>query len=451
MQYYIWTIGCQMNVADSHRVASALEKLGYQEAARIEEADVVVLNTCAVRQSAEDKAYGRLMSLKPLKKKRPHMVINMMGCVVGLKNHDRLKQRFPFVDVFSPPSDPGPLLSYLAQQEHKALEARKTARRFALQDGELVLPHSLRGKLVSEHVPVVLGCSHACTYCVIPYRRGTERSRPPEVILAEVRSLAAQGVKEITLLGQIVDRYGKDLPDTNLAQLLRQVHEIEGIERIRFLTSHPLWMTDELLETVAALPKVMPHIEVPVQAGDDEVLANMRRGYTAEDYRRLIAKIRQIVPEAAIATDVIVGFPGETDAQFLRTYDLLEELRLDVVHLARYSERPGTLAARKLADDVPEEEKMRRFRLIEALQEGISAEINSRYQGEHVPVLFEEKVKGRWRGRTPTNKLVFVESENDLRGKIEDVLITWTGPWSLLGRRKHERATPTAGAIGYNF
>ncbi len=442
MRYYIWTIGCQMNVADSHRVASSLEKLGYQEASRIEDADVVVLNTCAVRQSAEDKAYGRLMSLKPLKQKRPNMVINMMGCVVGLKGHDRLKQRFPFVDVFSPPSDPGPLLSYLAQREHKALEEAETARRFALQDGELVLPRSLRGKLVSEHVPVVLGCSHACTYCVIPYRRGPERSRPPELILAEVRSLAAQGVKEITLLGQIVDRYGKDLPDTNLAQLLRQVHEIEGIERIRFLTSHPLWMTDELLETVAALPKVMPHIEVPVQAGDDEVLANMRRGYTADDYRRLVAKIREIIPDVAIATDVIVGFPGETEAQFQRTYDLLEELRLDVVHLARYSERPGTLAARKLADDVPEEEKMRRFRLIEALQEGISAEINSRYLGERVPVLFEEKVKGRWRGRTPTNKLVFVDSDQDLRGHIEDVLITWTGPWSLLGRLASEMARP---------
>jgi len=434
MHYYIWTIGCQMNVADSHRVASALERLGYTAAARPEEADVVVLNTCAVRQSAEDKAYGRLMSLKPLKKKRPHMVINMMGCVVGLKGHDRLKQRFPFVDVFSPPSDPAPLLSYLTQREHKALQEAETRRRFALQDGELVLPRALRGRLVSEHVPVVLGCSHACTYCVIPYRRGVERSRPPEIILAEVRSLAVQGVKEITLLGQIVDRYGKDLDGVDLAWLLRKVHEIEGVERIRFLTSHPLWMTDELLETVAALPKVMPHIEVPVQAGDDEVLAAMRRGYTAENYRRLVAKIRATIPEVAIATDVIVGFPGESETQFRRTYDLLEELRLDVVHLARYSERPGTLAARKLLDDVPAEEKMRRFRLIEALQERISAEINSRYLGEKVPVLFEEKVRGRWRGRTPTNKLVFVDSERDLRGKIEEVLITWTGPWSLLGR-----------------
>ncbi len=443
MRYYIWTIGCQMNVADSRRVAAALEKLGYTETQRAEDADVIVLNTCAVRQSAEDKAYGRLMSLKPLKRRKPNLVINMMGCVVGLKGHDRLRKRFPFVDVFSPPSDPGPLLSFLAQREHKSMQEAETRRRFALQDGELVLPQRLRGRLVSDFVPVVLGCSHACTYCIIPYRRGPERSRPPELILSEARSLAAQGVKEITLLGQIVDRYGKDLDSgINLARLLRSVHEIEGIERIRFLTSHPLWMTEELLETVAELPKVMPHIEVPVQAGDDQVLENMRRGYTAEDYRRLVHKIREIIPGVAIATDVIVGFPGETEEQFQRTYDLLAELRLDVVHLARYSERPGTVAARKMKDDVPPEEKMRRFRLIEELQEKISAEINARYQGEFVEVLFEEKVKGRWKGRTPTNKLVFVESDEDLRGQIRRVLITWTGPWSLLGRLAEDLARP---------
>ncbi len=438
--YHIWTAGCQMNVADSRRVAAALEQLGYLPTARAEEADVVVLNTCVVRQSAEDKAYGRLMSLRPIKARRPGMVINLMGCLVGVKGHERLKQRFPFVDVFSPPSDPLPLIAFLTQDEVKAQEAVETARRFAVMDGDLVLPLQERGKLVSAHVPVVLGCSHACTFCIIPYKRGAERSRPVGQIVAEVRALAAQGVKEITLLGQIVDRYGKDIPDgPNLAQLLRIVHEVEGIERIRFLTSHPNWMTDELLETVADLPKVMPHIEVPVQAGDDEVLQRMRRGYTAEDYRRLVEKIRRTIPEVAIATDVIVGFPGETEAQFQRTYDLLAELKLDVVHLARYSERPGTLAARKMRDDVPEEEKWRRFRLIEALQEEISAEINARYLGRTVEVLFEEKVRGRWKGRTPQNKLVFVESEADLRGQIRRVLITWTGPWSMIGRLADEK------------
>jgi tRNA-2-methylthio-N6-dimethylallyladenosine synthase len=254
-------------------------------------------------------------------------------------------------------------------------------------------------------------------------------------IVAEVRSLVRQGVKEITLLGQIVDRYGKDITDgPNLAQLLRIVHNVDGLERVRFLTSHPNWMTAELLDTVAELPKVMPHIEVPVQAGNDQVLERMRRGYTADDYRKLIYDIRQRVPGASIATDVIVGFPGETDKQFQATYGLLEELKMDVAHLARYSTRSGTVAARKLGDDVSDEEKWRRYRLLEELQERIAAEIHARLLGETVEVLFEEKVKGRWRGRTPTNKLVFVESQDDLKGQVLPVQITWTGPWSMQAR-----------------
>jgi tRNA-2-methylthio-N6-dimethylallyladenosine synthase len=193
-------------------------------------------------------------------------------------------------------------------------------------------------------------------------------------------------------------------------------------------------MTDELLETVAELPKVMPHIEVPIQAGDNEVLENMRRGYTAEDYRKLVKQIREIIPGVSIATDIIVGFPGETEEQFQKTYDLLDELQLDVAHLARYSTRPGTLAARRLQDDVPEEEKMRRFRLLEELQERIVSEINSGYLGETEEILIEEEVKGRWKGRTRTNKLVFIESQTDLRGQRLPVQITWTGPWSMQGR-----------------
>jgi len=438
-----------MNVADSLRVASALEALGYRSATRVEEADVIVLNTCVVRQSAEDKAISHLYSLRPLKERRPELVINLMGCLVGVKGHERLKKHFPFVDVFSPPSDPGPLVSFLTQDESRAMQLSETAARFALMDGELALPSSQAGSLVSAYVPVVLGCSHACTFCIIPYRRGVERSRPVEEILREVRALAAQGVKEVTLLGQIVDRYGKDLPNApTLASLLRLLQSIEGLQRIRFLTSHPNWMTDELLEAVAELPKVMPHIEVPVQAGDDGILKRMKRGYTADDYRRLVEKIRQKLgnsdrayPGVSIATDVIVGFPGETEKQFQRTYDLLAELRLDVAHLARYSPRPGTVAARRMPDDVPEEEKWRRFRSLEALQESIAAEINARYLGETVEVLFEEQVRGRWKGRTPTNKLVFVESEEDLRGEIRQVQVTWTGPWSMQGKLLRTQGT----------
>jgi len=424
-----------MNVADSQRVASALERLGYQGTPTAEEADIIVLNTCVVRQSAEDKAYGRLNSLRPLKEKNPNLVINLMGCLVGVRSHDHLKKRFPFIDVFSPPSDPAPLVAFLTQQEVRQMEDSATQKRFAVMDGDLVLPAAEIGSLVSGYIPVVYGCSHACTYCIIPYRRGVERSRPAADILSEARAMVAQGIKEITLLGQIVDRYGKDKPDSpTLTGLLARMNAIEGLERIRFLTSHPNWMTDELLDAVASLPKVCPHIEVPVQAGDDEVLANMHRGYTSDDYRKLVEKIRARSPGVAIATDIIVGFPGETEQQYQHTYDLLAELKLDVAHLARYSVRPGTVAARRMPDDVSEAEKMRRFRELEALQEQVVGEINARYLNQTVDVLFEEKVKRRWKGRTRTNKLVFVESDEDLRGRLVNVKIDWTGPWSMIGQ-----------------
>lgn len=424
-----------MNVADSQRVASALEHLGYSPTRQPKEADIIVLNTCVVRQSAEDKAVGRLTSLKPLKTNNPNLVINLMGCLVGVKGAEKLRAQFPFVDVFSPPSDPGPLVSFLTQDETRILVDDDLQIRNAQLDGDLILPVHERGKLVSAHVPVVYGCSHACTFCIIPYRRGIERSRPVGEITAEVRSLVAQGVKEITLLGQIVDRYGKDITDgPRLADLLRVLHGVDGLERIRFLTSHPNWMTDDLLDAVADLPKVMPHIEVPVQAGDNDVLETMQRGYTREQYYALVENIRARIPNVSIATDIIVGFPGETDEQYRRTYDLLADLKLDVAHLARYSERPGTVAARRLPDDVSEEAKWERFRELEALQEQVVGEINARYLGEPVEVLFENKVRGRWRGRTPTNKLVFVESDENLRGQLRDVIITWTGPWSMQGR-----------------
>jgi len=388
-----------------------------------------------VRQSAEDRAYGRLQSLRPLKDERPNLVINLMGCLVGVRGNPELQRAFPFVDVFSPPSDPGPLVRHLTQSDGQAEHLSEFATRSAALDGDFVLPVQERGRLVSAHVPVVYGCSHACTFCIIPFRRGVERSRPVGEIVAEVRTLAEQGVQEVTLLGQIVDRYGKDVPDgPSLADLLRAVHDVDDITRIRFLTSHPNWMNDELLGAVSDLPKICEHIEVPVQSGDDEVLARMKRGYGADDYRRLIDRIRQRLPHASIATDIIVGFPGETDVQFQRTYDLLADLRIDVAHLARYSPRPGTVAERRMADDVPAEEKERRFRALEDLQTQIATEINAKLSQQTVEVLVEGKQRGRWKGRTRTNKLVFFEADGDLRGKLLDVRIEWTGPWSLLGQ-----------------
>ena len=423
-----------MNVADSQRVASALERLGYQPTSKADRADVIVLNTCVVRQSAEDKAHGRLTSLQPLKERRPGLVINLMGCMVGVRGNQQMRERYPFVDVFSPPSDPVPLIDHLLNLDGKRTVETETQSRHEIMDEELLLPEEERGRLVSAFVPVVYGCSHACTYCVIPFRRGVERSRPINDIAVEVESLVSQGVREVTLLGQIVDRYGIDIEGSpGLGDLLSTLHEIDGLKRIRFLTSHPNWMTDELIEVVASLPKVCEHFEVPIQSGDDEILARMHRGYTSDDYRRLIKRIREITPGVSIATDIIVGFPGETDSQFQRSYDLLEELALDVAHLARYSPRPQTVSARRMQDAISDAEKMRRFRMLEDLQAKIADQINARYVGNTGEVLVEEKHDARWKGRTRTNKLVFFESEMDLRGELVKVKIEWAGPWSMIG------------------
>jgi tRNA-2-methylthio-N6-dimethylallyladenosine synthase len=459
MFYYLWTEGCQMNASDSQRVAGTLEAMGYRAVERAEEADVIVLNTCVVRQSAEDKAFGRLTSLKPIKKKNPAVVVNLMGCMVGRREPDGLRGKFPYVDVFSPPSDPRPLVEFLLRKRAAFLPEEIAAALHAPAQDDLaaeiarfphLLPGSRHGLQATALVPAVLGCSYACTYCIIPHRRGPERSRPEADILAEIRRLVEDGVREVTLLGQIVDRYGMDSsavgprsavrPTTSapseggLPRLLRRAHEIDGLARIRFLTSHPNWMTEGLLQTVAGLPKVCEHIEIPVQSGDDEVLERMRRGYTAADFRRLIRHVREALPGASIATDVIVGFPGETEGQFLHTRDLLAELRLDTVHLARYSPRPKTYAARNFPDDVPPEEKRRRFRILEDLQTRISAEKNAAMLGRKVEVLVEGKHKGRWHGRTRTNRPVFFDDDSrDWHSRLATVEITRASAWSLQG------------------
>ena len=442
MKYHIWTFGCQMNTADSQRLASELERLGHHAAEDGDEADILVVNTCVVRQSAEDKAFGRLNLLKKVKERHPEKVVGVMGCLVGVKDPLYLRKRLPHVDVFLPPSEPAPMVDFLqdrgweaeiVQQDHQ-----QRLQRDAIQDGDLILPVNESGNLVSAHVPVVYGCSHACSFCIIPFRRGIERSRSVGEIVNHVRSLALQGVKEVTLLGQIVDRYGKDIPDgPDLADLLGVVHEVaeaNGVERIRFLTSHPNWMDDRLLDAVATLPRVMPHIEVPVQAGNDTVLENMKRGYTNQQYRDLVHKIRDRIPNVAIHTDIIVGFCGETEAQFMDTYELLADLKLDKAHLARYSPRPHTVSERRMEDDVSEEEKKRRHQMLEELQAQVVGEINQQYLGQTIPVLVEGEHKGKWRGRTPQNKLVFFEDDAAWQGQVVDIEITWTGPYSMQGR-----------------
>lgn len=484
-KYHIWTIGCQMNVADSNHVAAELEKIGYGPTNSLDDADIVVLNTCVVRQSAENKAIGKLGSLKPWRRRKPNGTLALMGCMVGLKPSQQLLDAYPYVDVFMPPSESSPLVNYLRKNEIDAemasIEREQLARRYQVQDDvglfETPLARSkgvtqsikhlaLNGEVpVAAHVPIVYGCSHACTFCIIPFRRGVERSRPVDEIVNEIRGLVDQGVREVTLLGQIVDRYGYDwrgplestesvpayhgpqntngdrgtqhAPRTthhDLADLLEEVDKIDGLWRIRFLTSHPNYMTDRILETVRDLPKVCEHIEVPIQAGDDQVLETMRRGYTNVEYRALVQRIRQIIPNVSIHTDIIVGFCGESAEQFDKTVKVLADLKLDKAHLARYSPRPGTVSARRLADDVAEDEKVRRHKVLEALQEKICMDINANYLGEIVEILVESQHKGKWRGRTRQNKLVFVESDLPLRGRLVEAQITWTGPWSMQGR-----------------
>jgi tRNA-2-methylthio-N6-dimethylallyladenosine synthase len=441
-----------MNTADSQRLGSELERIGYRWTDDAALADVIVLNTCVVRQQAEDKIYGRLGSLRPIKEERPDTVVALMGCLVGHKPSKALIRRFPQVDVFIPPSETAPLIDFLAaralDQAARDLEAESLQRQWAVQDSEpndpetlalpalpgaLILPGQERGRLVSAHVPVVFGCNWVCTFCIIPSRRGPERSRPADEIVAHVESLVAQGVREVTLLGQIVDRYGYDRGDHDaLPRLLERLNGVEGLARIRFLTSHPNFMSDALLGAVADLPKVMEHIEVPFQSGDDEVLKRMKRGYTVDEYRRLVDRIRGRIPGVAIHTDIIVGFCGESEAAFQSTYDLLAELKLDKAHIAKFSPRPGTVAAKLWEDALPEEEKERRRKVLDELQSTVCTEINAAHVGRRFEVLVEGRDRDRWRARTRTNKLVFFEDPRPLEGQLIEVQVDWSGPWSMI-------------------
>ena len=409
-----------MNTADSDRLGAALEQLGVQQVEKAADADVIVLNSCVVRQGAEDKVVSNLAWMAPLKKEQPERIIALMGCMVGPKS-DELAKRFPYVDVFMRPQQFEPLLEMVGE-------------RLGVDWEGCIGPLAPNRPDISCHVPIIHGCDLMCTFCIIPYRRGRQVSRPVEEVALEVKILAARGVKEVTLLGQTVDAYGYDLPDQpNLADLFTRLDQIDGIERIRFLTSHPKFMTQNIIQAVADVPKVCEHINLPVQAGDDGILDEMRRQYSRADYISLVGRIRETMPDVALNTDIIVGFPGETEEQFQRTMDLLAELRLDKVHCAAYSTRPGTIASRTMEDAVPEEEKTTRRQRIDQQQEKIQTEINAKLMGTYVEVLVEGRRKGKWQGRTRSHKLVFFEDEAYHLGNLVQVKIERSSPWSLQG------------------
>ena len=426
MRYHIWTEGCQMNEADSQKLAAGLAKLGWEEAPEAEQADLAVVNTCVVRQKAEDRAVGYLAHVRRLKGQREGFQIAVMGCMVGPRTDD-LRRRFPYVDVWARPQNFEAVLRHLVPDSELG--------------GEFWPETFPEPKGPTAFIPVVHGCNKFCTYCIVPYRRGRERSRPVGDVAREVGSVCAKGVREVTLLGQTVEAYGKDLDDKpDLADLFAAIHETPGLRRIRFLTSYPRDMTERIVRAVSDLPKVCEHFNIPVQAADNDTLARMRRGYTIEEYLEWVERIREIVPDASLSTDVIAGFCGETEAQFQRTLDLLAGVRFDKVHVAAYSPRPGTIAWRHMEDDVPQEEKMRRLHAVEALQERIGAEINAALLGTTQEVLVEGAKDGPdgrtvFSGRTRSNKLVHFRANGQATdlGDLVSVRINNSSAWALQG------------------
>jgi tRNA-2-methylthio-N6-dimethylallyladenosine synthase len=477
-KYHIWTVGCQMNQADSQRIQTILEELGWEETS-MDQANLVVLNTCSVRKAPEEKAHNQLALLKHAKTKRSDLLVALMGCMIGnQKTIDELSKRYPHIDLFmkveqadilprfleerwTPISGAGCLdIEYMPNDDESPVESiQPTFATSTITVGKrTVLPMAITpkpGERLAHYptriepakasptawLPIILGCNKVCTYCIVPYRRGRERSRPVEELVYEARSLVNKGAKELTLLGQTVEAYGLDLPDKpDLADLMTHLSEINGLERIRFMTSYPRHMTDSMIERMARLPKVCEHLNIPVQAGDDELLKRMKRGYTLDEYREKIQRVRELWPDISLSTDIIVGFCGETEAEFQHTLDLLEEIRFDVVHVAAYSVRPGTVAAR-WDDDIPLVEKKRRLHAVEEIQARIALEINQQYLGKVEEVLVEEEntTHGRrqWRGRNRTNKLVFFPQPDDesniQTGDLVKVQIDRTTAWSLQG------------------
>lgn len=424
-RFFIWTIGCQMNEADSAKVAAMLQEVGYARTDDEQEADIVVLNSCVVRQAAEDKVAGKLNNLARLKRQKPDMPLVLTGCMVT-KQQEKLSKQFPHVDLFFDPSDFDKLQRVVPELS-------------MLVDDLDALPHYYQPETqagqggVTAYVPIIYGCNFLCSYCIVPYRRGKETSRPFTDIVTEVERIVSTGVREVTLLGQTVNAYGHDLPGKpTLAELLTAIDKIRGLERLRFLTSHPKYMGDDIIHAMAKLRSPCEHMNLPVQAGDNDVLRRMRRTYTRDVWMERIDYTRQLMPEVTIATDIIVGFPGETEDQFMQTYDMLERTKCDKVHLAMYSPRPGTLSSR-WDDDIPHDEKFRRHQTLEHLQERICTEINGKRLGKTYEVLVEGRSKGRWTGRTRGNTLVHFDDDRELIGQLVNVMITRTSPWFLMG------------------
>ncbi|MBW4421027.1 MAG: tRNA (N6-isopentenyl adenosine(37)-C2)-methylthiotransferase MiaB [Myxacorys californica WJT36-NPBG1] len=438
-RYHITTFGCQMNKADSERMAGILETMGFQSVEEPNDADLILYNTCTIRDNAEQKVYSYLGRQARRKQENPDLTLVVAGCVAQQEGESLLR-RVPELDLVMGPQHANQLQDLL-EQVFSGNQVVATDPIHIVED----ITKPRRDSKVTAWVNVIYGCNERCTYCVVPSVRGVEQSRTPEMIRAEVEELGRQGYKEITLLGQNIDAYGRDLPGVTpegrrlntFTDLLYFVHDVPGIDRIRFATSHPRYFTERLIRACAELPKVCEHFHIPFQSGDNDVLKAMARGYTHDRYRRIIETIREYMPDASISADAIVGFPGETEAQFENTLKLVEDIGFDLVNTAAYSPRPGTPAA-IWQSQLSEEVKADRLQRLNHLVSVQASERSQRYAGRIEEILVEDqnsKDPTQVMGRTRGNRLTFFEGNiNDLKGKLVEVKITEVRPFSLTGQ-----------------
>ncbi|MCA9245749.1 MAG: tRNA (N6-isopentenyl adenosine(37)-C2)-methylthiotransferase MiaB [Planctomycetales bacterium] len=459
-----------MNMLDSELVVAALRKRGYELTDSAKSADTILFNTCSVRQHAEDKIYSALGRLKNAKQNHPDKVIGVIGCMAQ-KDQKLIFQRAPYVDLVVGPGQLHQVPDLIDAARGKAEQRMEVSlgRRDGSRD-EISRSHEsfdplrdpeMRPTPYQAYVRIMIGCDKFCTYCIVPSVRGPEQSRPPEHLLAEARQLAAEGCKEITLLGQTVNsyRYRDGARIWRLSDLLNAIHDVDGIERLKFVTNYPKDMTDDLLSAVRDLPKVSSYLHVPVQSGSNRMLERMKRGYTVEEYREMLDRIRQMIPEAAVTSDFIVGFCGETDDDFQQTCDLVRAARFKNSFIFKYSERPGTKGAERFADDVPEEVKKQRNNELLLIQNQISEEDNLKFLGRHVEILVEGPSKASQQrgeegpllqltGRTHCDRIVVFQGNQRQIGQILPVIIFDTSAFTLHGEVVTGEAGPELFSLG---
>lgn len=435
VRYIIETFGCQMNENDSERLSGMLSEMGYSECSERKDSDLIIFNTCCVRENAEQKVYGHLGALKKLKETNPNLIIAICGCMMQQKDVvEHIKKTYKHVDIVFGTHN----LYKFPELLNTAITTRSTVIDVWDSTGSIAenMPIS-RKENIKAWVTVMYGCNNFCSYCIVPYVRGRERSRSLEEIKNEVEKLAKDGCKEITLLGQNVNSYGKDLEgDLTFAGLLRELNKVQGIERIRFMTSHPKDLSDELIYAMRDCEKVCEHLHLPVQAGSSKILDEMNRRYSKEQYLGLIEKVKSNIPGIALTTDIIVGFPGETEEDFNETLDVVAKARFDMAYTFLYSKRTGTPAA-KNPEQIPETVKKQRFDRLLELQNKISKEINDGLLGKELEVLVEglsKSSKTTYTGRTRENKIVNFKGSPDMVGKLVKVRIEEIQTWSLLGK-----------------